>query len=156
MVDSLSTCPRRRYTTYLQANKDRLPVTQTAPQPYPPRPYPLPTIAPLQFYLSSTGQLSSVKNPNTTWAPNMPSTQHYGPPQQSFVNRTPQVQPPAYRPQQQLPPQGAKRVKVEEDEDEETIVAREIAAARFVRWTEWMEEILSSGYNIRTPSLDMS
>jgi hypothetical protein len=155
MVDSLSTCPRRRYISYLPANKDRLPVTQAAPQPYPPRPHPLPSIAPLQFYLSNTGQLSSVKNPNTTWAPNMPSTQHYGPPQQSFVNRTPQVQPPAYRPQQ-LPPQGAKRIKVEEDEDEETIVAREIAAARFVRWTEWMEEILSSGYNIRTPSLDMT
>jgi hypothetical protein len=85
----------------------------------------------------------------------MPTPQHYGPPQQQqpFVSRTPQVQPPAYRPQQQqVPPQANKRVKVEEDEDEDAIVAREVAAARFVRWTEWMEEILSSGYNIRIPN----
>ena len=59
-----------------------------------------------------------------------------------------QVPPPAYRPQQ-VPP-GNKRVKVEEDEDEEVFLPRDVAAQRFVRWTEWMEEILSSGYHIRT------
>jgi hypothetical protein len=59
-----------------------------------------------------------------------------------------QVPPPAYRPQQ-VPP-GNKRVKVEEEEDEEVFLPRDVAAQRFVRWTEWMEEILSSGYHIRT------
>src|ERR1700738_1745537 len=83
---------------------DRLPVTQAPPQSYPPRPYPLPTLAPLQFYLSPNGQLSSVKNSNTSWAPTMPTSQHYQ--QQPFLNRTPQVQPPSYRPKQQAPHQG--------------------------------------------------
>jgi Fungal domain of unknown function (DUF1750) len=50
-------------------------------------------------------------------------------------------------------PQGMpanKRIKVEEEEDDEPGVPREVAAQRFVRWTEWMEEILSSGYHIRS------
>lgn len=59
-----------------------------------------------------------------------------------------QVVPPAYRPQQGVPP-GNKRVKVEEEEDEEVFMPRDVAANRFARWTEWMEEILSSGYHIR-------
>lgn len=43
----------------------------------------------------------------------------------------------------------SKRIKVEEEEEEDPVMPRELAAQRFVRWTEWMEEILSSGYNIR-------
>jgi hypothetical protein len=130
---------------------DRLPVAHSGPLPYPPppRPYPLPNIAKIEFVISNTGQLVSFKNPNTSWAPNMPPAQHY-PPQQPYVNRQPQVQPPPYRPQPQLHPQGNKRVKVEDEEEEEPFLPRDIAAQRFVRWTEWMEEILSSGYNIRT------
>ena len=64
----------------------------------------------------------------------------------------PQHLPPqTYRPQQ-VPQGGNKRVKVEEEEEEEVFMPRDVAAQRFVRWTEWMEEILSSGYHIRNPS----
>jgi hypothetical protein len=38
---------------------------------------------------------------------------------------------------------------LEEEEEEEVFIPRDVAAQRFVRWTEWMEEILGSGYNIR-------
>jgi Fungal domain of unknown function (DUF1750) len=135
---------------------DRLPVTAQAPgSNYPPRPYPLPMLADLKFTISNTGQLVSFKNPNTIWPPNMPPIQHY--PQQSpFMNRPPQVQPPAYRPQQPLPVQANKRVKIEEEEEEETFIPKDVAAQRFVRWTEWMEEILGSGYNIRNPSFSQN
>ena len=61
-----------------------------------------------------------------------------------------------YRGPQPGPPGGAggtlpanKRIKVEEEEDDEPVIPRDLAAQRFVRWTEWMEEILTSGYNIR-------
>lgn len=47
-----------------------------------------------------------------------------------------------------MPVPANKRIKVEEDEEEESFAPRDVAAQRFVRWTEWMEEILSSGYNI--------
>jgi Fungal domain of unknown function (DUF1750) len=129
---------------------DRLPVTQAAPQPYPPRPFPLPTLAEMKFTISSQGQLISFKNQNTIWPPNMTPTQQHYPQQSPYMNRGPQVHPPAYRPSQPLPVQASKRVKIEEEEDEETPIPRDIAAQRFIRWTEWMEEILSSGYNIRT------
>lgn len=74
--------------------------------------------------------------------------QHY---QQPYMNRGPQGHPAAaYRPPQPpIPVPGNKRVKIEEEEEEDTFIPRDIAAQRFVRWTEWMEEILSSGYNIR-------
>lgn len=42
-----------------------------------------------------------------------------------------------------------KRAKLEEDEEEEAFLPRDVAAERFIRWTEYMEEILGSGYNIR-------
>ena len=75
--------------------------------------------------------------------------QHY-PQQQPYMNRIPQPHAPAYRPPpQQIPVQANKRVKIEEEEEDDTFVPRDIAAQRFIRWTEWMEEILSSGYNIR-------
>ena len=137
------------YASFPRVNiKDRLPVTHSAPQPYAPRPFPLPNIGKIEFVISNTGQLVSFKNPNTTWQPNMPPVQqqHYSP--QQFGQR-PQVQPPAYRPQPQMTPQSAKRVKLEEEEEEDVFIPRDVAAQRFVRWTEWMEEILGSGYNIR-------
>lgn len=162
MVNPLFTRSRRRSVPqavvllFQIANfLDRLPVTQAAPQPYPPRPYPLPSLADIKFTISTNGQLVSFKNPNTIWPPNMPPTQHYPPqpppPQQQphYMNRAPQMQQPAYRPQQGLPMPGSKRVKIEEEEEDEQLLPRDIAAQRFVRWTEWMEEILSSGYNIR-------
>ena len=58
--------------------------------------------------------------------------------------------PPQYRPGPPMPAQPAKRMKIEEEEEEEVSIPRDVAAARFIRWTEWMEEILNSGYNIRT------
>ena len=149
---------------------DRLPVSQAAPppQPYPPRPFPLPKLADISFTLSNTGQLVSFKNQATIWPPPPPVAQQMSapPPQQQhytplgggpshFMGRPlpQQVAPPTYRPQQ-VPPPGNKRVKVEEEEDDEDVpVPRDVAAQRFVRWTEWMEEILSSGYHIRTSPL---
>ena len=148
---------------------DRLPVSQAPPppQPYPPRPFPLPKLADVTFTLSTTDQLVSFKNPAATWPPPPPvaqqmsapppQQQHYtpqggggGPPTHFMGRQHPQqVAPPTYRPQQ-VPPSGNKRVKVEEEEDEEVFMPRDVAAQRFVRWTEWMEEILSSGYHIRT------
>jgi Fungal domain of unknown function (DUF1750) len=88
----------------------------------------------------------------------MPPAQHYPPqppppPPQQYMNRAQPMQQPTYRPQQGVPMPGHKRVKIEEEEEEEQLLPRDIAAHRFVRWTEWMEEILSSGYNIRIPSL---
>jgi hypothetical protein len=126
---------------------DRLPVSQAATQPYPPRPFPLPPITKIEFLLSPTGQLVSFKNPNTTWQPNMPPaapaypSTPYGP--------RPPVPAQQYRPTPPMPAQPAKRVKIEEEEEEEVLMPRDVAAGRFIRWTEWMEEILSSGYNIR-------
>jgi SWI/SNF and RSC complexes subunit Ssr4 C-terminal len=76
--------------------------------------------------------------------------QHY---QQPYMNRALQGHlPAAYRPPQPpLPGPGVKRVKIEEEEEDDTFVPKDVAAQRFVRWTEWMEEILSSGYNISMP-----
>jgi hypothetical protein len=126
-------------------------VTQAAPQPYPPRPFPLPPLSEIKFTISPTGQLVSFKNQNTIWPPNMPPVQQHYPPQQpQYMNRGgAQVHPPNYRPPQQLPAPPSKRVKIEEEEEEEPFIPRDVATQRFIRWTEWMEEILSSGYNIR-------
>ena len=91
--------------------------------------------------------------PHPQAPPPPPQGQHYPgpPPQGAYIPGRP---PPGFRGPQPGPPQGlpaSKRIKVEEEEEDEPGVPREVAAQRFVRWTEWMEEILSSGYNIRTP-----
>jgi Fungal domain of unknown function (DUF1750) len=111
--------------------------------------------------LSNTGQLVSFKNQNITWSANVPPAQQFAPLHQQqaahpvqppYINR-PQQPPAAYRPPQPAPMQPNKRVKVEDEEEEETFTPRDVAAQRFVRWTEWMEEVLSSGYNIRISQL---
>jgi hypothetical protein len=106
------------------------------------------------------------QQPHPPGAPGAPQPHYPGPRAPPPVQAGPYIgggaggrPPPPGGPQQMYrqagPPQGMgvppnKRIKVEEEDEEDPVLPRELAAQRFVRWTEWMEEILSSGYNIRT------
>jgi SWI/SNF and RSC complexes subunit Ssr4 C-terminal len=126
---------------YLRApDEDRLPASQPQ-QTFPPRPFPLPNIAKVEFVLGPQGQLVSFKNPSTQWTPSFPQQTQTQFPGSGYT--------PQFRGRQPVPPQGIKRVKIEEEEDDEVLIPRDVAAGRYVRWTEWMEEIISSGYHIR-------